>query len=293
MFIRLVFAPQVENEWRALVVLKREVAVPVLSQRLGKNTAQAKVESILEAEDQRQDELKNLRLKNIKLKMKVQKLEAALREEEQARQDPLEVQFEQLHVERLEMKKQAVKQSEESKKLQVKMRSGLEVGWRARRYRQGEGSGRALVILLIMLFSTLSGPDQRKGEAVLEPGGGAGQARGADRGWEHSSQEEGPSEQDQAGAQQPAEGQPEAVPAARTAGEQAAPARLWGHGGCLQIPGGTAGESEGHGGRDRLQVWQMAEKAGVNQVKEGLFPNTYSLSGKGSDRGMKMNSHNL
>ena len=128
MFIRLVFAPQVENEWRALVVLKREVAVPVLSQRLGKNTAQAKVESILEAEDQRQDELKNLRLKNIKLKMKVQKLEAALREEEQARQDPLEVQFEQLHVERLEMKKQAVKQSEESKKLQVKMRSGLEVG---------------------------------------------------------------------------------------------------------------------------------------------------------------------
>lgn len=120
--------PQVENEWRALVVLKREVAVSVLSRRLGKNTAQAKVESILAAEEHRQGELKNLRLKNIKLKMKVQKLEAALREEEQARQDPLEVQFEQLHVERLEMKKQAVKQSEESKKLQIKMRSGLEVG---------------------------------------------------------------------------------------------------------------------------------------------------------------------
>lgn len=110
------------------MVLKREVAVSVLSRRLGKNTAQAKVESILAAEEHRQGELKNLRLKNIKLKMKVQKLEAALREEEQARQDPLEVQFEQLHVERLEMKKQAVKQSEESKKLQIKMRSGLEVG---------------------------------------------------------------------------------------------------------------------------------------------------------------------
>nr|XP_020450545.1 coiled-coil domain-containing protein 96 isoform X2 [Monopterus albus] len=118
---------KVDNEWRAFMALKQDVAVTMLSRRLGKQAAQAKVESTLAAEQLRQDDLIKVRLKHIKLKLKIHKLEAELRDWEEHGRDTLQLQFEQLQVQRLEQKKQAEKQSEELLKLQKKMSSSLEL----------------------------------------------------------------------------------------------------------------------------------------------------------------------
>lgn len=120
--------PQVENEWQAFVSLKRDVAMSVLSRRLGKQASKAKVESVLAAEQLHQDELVKIRLKNIKLKLKIRRLEAELCNGQEDAQDLLQVQFEQLQADRLERKKQIEKQNEESSKVQNKISSCLEVG---------------------------------------------------------------------------------------------------------------------------------------------------------------------
>ncbi|KAM9335619.1 cilia- and flagella-associated protein 184 [Symphorus nematophorus] len=118
---------KVDKEWRAFMALKQDVAMTILSRRLGKQAAQAKVESTLAAEQLRQDELIKLRLKHIKLKMKIHRLEAELCEGEEHARDPLQLQFEQLQAERLEMKKLAEKKNEESLKIQKKISNGLEL----------------------------------------------------------------------------------------------------------------------------------------------------------------------
>lgn len=123
-----------ENEWQAFVSLKRDIAMSVLSRRLGKQASKAKVESVLAAEQLHQDELVKLRLKNIKLKTKINRLEAELCDREEAAQDFLQVQFEQLQADRLEHKKQAEKLNEESTKMQNKISSCLEVGWRIQKF---------------------------------------------------------------------------------------------------------------------------------------------------------------
>ncbi|XP_075999846.1 cilia- and flagella-associated protein 184 [Genypterus blacodes] len=84
---------QVENEWRAFMALKQEVAVTV--PHMVKEAAQAKVESILASEQLRQEELIQLRLKHIKLKMKISKFKSELQAMEDQSSDPhskLEVQ---------------------------------------------------------------------------------------------------------------------------------------------------------------------------------------------------------
>ncbi|XP_039678873.1 coiled-coil domain-containing protein 96 [Perca fluviatilis] len=118
---------KVENEWRALVALKQDVAVTVLSRRLGKQASQAKVEATLATEKLLQHELIMLRRKHIKLQIKIRRLEAQLREGDQRARDPLQLQFEQLQAERLELKKHTKKQNEESSKMHKKISSSLEL----------------------------------------------------------------------------------------------------------------------------------------------------------------------
>ena len=126
--VKTIFRPQVENEWQALVALKKGVAVSVLSRRLGKQAAQAKVEATLATEKILQDRLVKLHLRHIKLSIKIHRLEAELCKWEEHVWDPLRLQFEQLQAERLELKKQTEKQNEESLKMQKKVSSSLEVG---------------------------------------------------------------------------------------------------------------------------------------------------------------------
>ncbi|XP_073331451.1 cilia- and flagella-associated protein 184 [Pagrus major] len=118
---------KVENEWRAFVALKQDVSVTLLSRRLGKQAAQTKVESALAAEQLHQDELIKLRHKHIKLTIRVHRLEAELRKREEHAGDPLHLQFEKLQAERLVLKKQAEKHSEEVFKMEKKISSSLEL----------------------------------------------------------------------------------------------------------------------------------------------------------------------
>ncbi|XP_041635515.1 coiled-coil domain-containing protein 96 [Cheilinus undulatus] len=117
---------KVKNEWRAFMALKQDVAVSVLSRLLGKQAAQAKVESSLAAEQLHQDELIKLRLKHLNLRVKVNRLEAELRHEDEQR-DPLQLQFERLQAQQLEQRRRTEKQNEESVKMQKKISSSLEV----------------------------------------------------------------------------------------------------------------------------------------------------------------------
>uniref|UniRef100_UPI0037E994D8 cilia- and flagella-associated protein 184 n=1 Tax=Semicossyphus pulcher TaxID=241346 RepID=UPI0037E994D8 len=107
---------KVEKEWRAFVALKQDVAVSVLSRRFRKQAAQAKVETILAAEQNRQDELIKLRLKHLKLRLKIHRLEAELRDRDEHR-DPFQLEFERLQAKRLVLKKKTEKQKEESLKI--------------------------------------------------------------------------------------------------------------------------------------------------------------------------------
>nr|XP_015801509.2 coiled-coil domain-containing protein 96 [Nothobranchius furzeri] len=118
---------QVEKDWQALVALKQDAAEAALSRRLGKEAARAKVKSVLVAAQIRQDELTKVRLKHFKLKLKVHRLEAELRERNKDSRDPLQVRFEQLWAERLKQKQQAEKENEESLKLQKKISCCLEL----------------------------------------------------------------------------------------------------------------------------------------------------------------------
>ncbi|XP_034532280.1 coiled-coil domain-containing protein 96 [Notolabrus celidotus] len=115
-----------EDRWRAFVSLKQDVAVSVLSRRLGKQAAQDHVEATLAAEQLLQDELIKLRLKHLTLRTRIHRLDAELSDGDQQR-DPLQIQFERLQAERLELRKQREKQNEESLKMRKKSNSSLEV----------------------------------------------------------------------------------------------------------------------------------------------------------------------
>lgn len=109
------------------MALKRDATISALSRRLGKKAAQAKVEAVLVAEQLRQDELIKLRLHNIKLKTRIHRLEARLRDGEELARDPVQVQYERLQAERLQLKKQVEKQNEEALKVEKKISGSLEV----------------------------------------------------------------------------------------------------------------------------------------------------------------------
>lgn len=111
-----------------MVALKREATTSALSRRLEKKVAQAKVDSMLAAEQLQQDELIKLRLHNIKLRARIHRLEARLRDGEELARDPVQVQYERLQAERLQMKKQSEKQNEEALKVERKISGCLEVG---------------------------------------------------------------------------------------------------------------------------------------------------------------------
>ncbi|CAB1416116.1 unnamed protein product [Pleuronectes platessa] len=118
---------KVEKEWQEFVALKQDVAVTVLSRYLGKRTAQTKVESTLASEQHKQDKLIKLWGMSMKLKMRIHRLEAELREVEDQRKDPVQLFIGQLHAARLEHKKLVERQNEESIRLHNRIHSSLEV----------------------------------------------------------------------------------------------------------------------------------------------------------------------
>jgi len=88
-----------------------------------------------------QQELTQRRLEHIKLRMKVRRLEAWLREEDPHATDPRHLQFEALQAERTELKKHAQKIQEDASRMQRSVSSSLEVGGAA-----GGPEGSALLV---------------------------------------------------------------------------------------------------------------------------------------------------
>ncbi|XP_023201342.1 coiled-coil domain-containing protein 96-like [Xiphophorus maculatus] len=113
---------KVEAEWEVFLALKRDAALEALSPRLGTDLARSKVQAVLTAEQLRQNQLTRLRLKHFSLRSRVQRLEAELRG-----QDPQRVQSERLQASMLERKEEAGREREESRKLQRRICSSLEV----------------------------------------------------------------------------------------------------------------------------------------------------------------------
>uniref|UniRef100_A0A3P9KYD7 CCDC113/CCDC96 coiled-coil domain-containing protein n=1 Tax=Oryzias latipes TaxID=8090 RepID=A0A3P9KYD7_ORYLA len=90
---------KVETEQQELEALWRS-AVAALSPHLGEEAARARVEASLRAEKLAQDSLSQVRLKHFKLTLRIRRLEAELREEEEFNREVLEVKNQQLEAER-------------------------------------------------------------------------------------------------------------------------------------------------------------------------------------------------
>ncbi|XP_029931998.1 cilia- and flagella-associated protein 184 [Myripristis murdjan] len=114
---------QVESEWRAFVALKQDVAVARLRQHLGKQAAQAKLEPVLASEQRQQDELVQMHLEHIKLKIRTRKLEDELHTQGELANDLQQLEFEKLQAKSQKFNEKMEKQSEELLRLRNKISS--------------------------------------------------------------------------------------------------------------------------------------------------------------------------
>ncbi|XP_061769739.1 coiled-coil domain-containing protein 96-like [Nerophis ophidion] len=119
---------KVEDEWRALLTLKKKLAVPLLSRRLGQEAAEARVEATLESERLVREELRSLRVKHGSLKSAVRRLEEELHDEEEEQAgDHLQLQFEQLLADKMQQRKVFEQRRQEALRLHKKMKRILEL----------------------------------------------------------------------------------------------------------------------------------------------------------------------
>ncbi|XP_034020180.1 coiled-coil domain-containing protein 96 [Thalassophryne amazonica] len=116
-----------ENEWQAFLTRKRNVGLALLRRCLDKQAAEAKLEPILAAERLWHDELVKARLTNIKLEMKLAKLEKELWITEEKARNPVQVEFELLQVQKQKLKKTLENQNKEAAKLLRETSSNLEL----------------------------------------------------------------------------------------------------------------------------------------------------------------------
>lgn len=112
------------------MALKHDTVVPVLSQSLGKQSAQEKVTLTLAAEQLLQDQLIKARAKLITLRARIDRLEAELRDEDKREREPQPVWCTQVQAERLKQKRHMEKLNDHLLKLQKKISSDLEVSRR-------------------------------------------------------------------------------------------------------------------------------------------------------------------
>ncbi|XP_055012680.1 coiled-coil domain-containing protein 96 [Boleophthalmus pectinirostris] len=118
---------KVDKEWRELLSLKKDVAVMVLSRRMAKPDALAKVEFALSSEEKHQDELTRLRLQNFSLENRIRRLELEISEADRNATNPYQREYEKLHARRMDRKKHGEKRHEEAVRVQRRVVRSLEV----------------------------------------------------------------------------------------------------------------------------------------------------------------------
>ncbi|XP_070603074.1 cilia- and flagella-associated protein 184 [Erythrolamprus reginae] len=118
----------VESEWKAYQAIKKEIAVYTMGRRLGgKQAAVKEVEKIQAKEQSKEKEMTEVRLENIKLKHRVQKLEASLKAQEELAEGLHLIDFEQLKIENQTYNEKIEERNEELHKLRRKVTNTVQV----------------------------------------------------------------------------------------------------------------------------------------------------------------------
>ncbi|XP_044298770.1 coiled-coil domain-containing protein 96, partial [Varanus komodoensis] len=118
----------VGGQWRAYQAAAREVAVYTTGRRLGgRRAAVQAVEQIQAREQAKEEELTQARLENIKLKRRIQKLEASLKAQEELAEGLHLIDFEQLKIENQTYNEKIEERNEELLKLRRKITNTVQV----------------------------------------------------------------------------------------------------------------------------------------------------------------------
>ncbi|XP_033839263.1 coiled-coil domain-containing protein 96 [Periophthalmus magnuspinnatus] len=118
---------KVDKECSELLSVKKEVAVMVMSRRMAKPDALAKVEFALASEERHQDELTRLRLQNFSLENRIRRLELEISEADRNATNPFQREYEKLHARRMERKKDGEKRHKEALRVQRRVERNVEM----------------------------------------------------------------------------------------------------------------------------------------------------------------------
>nr|XP_060630090.1 coiled-coil domain-containing protein 96 [Anolis sagrei ordinatus] len=119
---------KVRAEWQACQAVKKEVAVFTMGRRLGgKQAAKKEVDQIQAREQAKEDEMTEVRLDYIKLKHRIQKLEANLKAQEELAEGLHLIDFEQLKIENQTYNEKIEERNEELLKLRRKITHTVQI----------------------------------------------------------------------------------------------------------------------------------------------------------------------
>ncbi|ETE61696.1 Coiled-coil domain-containing protein 96, partial [Ophiophagus hannah] len=119
---------KVESEWKTYQAVKKEVAVYTMGRRLGGRQAAIKeVDKIQAKEQSKEKEMTEVRLENIKLKHRIQKLDASLKTQEELAEGLHLIDFEQLKIENQTYNEKIEERNEELQKLRRKVTNTVQV----------------------------------------------------------------------------------------------------------------------------------------------------------------------
>ncbi|XP_065261811.1 coiled-coil domain-containing protein 96 [Emys orbicularis] len=119
---------QVNADWLAFQACKKEVTLFTLGRQLGgKEAAIKEVEHIQAKEQRKENEMSEVRLENIKLQHKIEKLEASLKAQEELAEGLHLIDFEQLKIENQTYNEKIEERNEELLKLRNKITNTVQV----------------------------------------------------------------------------------------------------------------------------------------------------------------------
>ncbi|KAM8969286.1 coiled-coil domain-containing protein 96 [Sarcophilus harrisii] len=121
---------QVEKEWRAFQMVKKQVILQAMgSCRFagGKQAALREVEQIQAVEDRKEKEMSAVRLENVQLKQCLTQLEARMKEQEELTEGLHLIDFEQLKIENQTFNEKVEERNEELLKLHYKVTSNVQI----------------------------------------------------------------------------------------------------------------------------------------------------------------------
>ncbi|KAM6455939.1 cilia- and flagella-associated protein 184 [Liasis olivaceus] len=119
---------KVDSEWKTYQAVKKEVAVYTMGRRLGgKQAAIREVDKIQAKEQNKEREMTEVRLENIKLKHRIQKLDASLKAQEELAEGLHLIDFEQLKIENQTYNEKIEERNEELLKLRRKVTNTVQI----------------------------------------------------------------------------------------------------------------------------------------------------------------------